>query len=224
MRPRLRHLTRRINLVSRLRRFLSSNLNTSEGNLLKRRFVYGEFTYGVENANLRFPEQGVLIVGKYCQIADNLQVFLGGNHRLDLISTFPFGHIFNENFNFKVQEHPVTNGNVVIGNDVWIGSGVSIMSGVKIGSGSVIAANSHVVNDVEPYAIVGGNPATKIRFRIDEELIGRTLALEWWDWCTCRINRYQEFFLKKFNLNILASLEEAKIQEINHSIGCAKHN
>lgn len=54
---------------------------------------------------------------------------------------------------------------VVIGNDVWIGSRVIILAGVHIGDGSVIGAGSVVTKNVDPYSIVGGNPARIIRRR-----------------------------------------------------------
>ena len=50
-----------------------------------------------------------------------------------------------------------TNGDVIIGNDVWICENVTIMSGINIGDGAIIANNSHVVKNVDPYSIVGGN-------------------------------------------------------------------
>jgi virginiamycin A acetyltransferase len=56
-------------------------------------------------------------------------------------------------------------GNVIIGNDVWIGNNVTIMSGVTIGDGAVIANNSHVVKNIEPYTINGGNPSKLIKYR-----------------------------------------------------------
>ena len=46
-----------------------------------------------------------------------------------------------------------------VGNDVWIGNNAQIMAGVTIGDGAVIAAGALVTKDVEPYAVVGGNPA-----------------------------------------------------------------
>ena len=54
-------------------------------------------------------------------------------------------------------------GNIEIGNDVWIGYNATIMAGVKIGDGAIIATNATVVSDVEPYSIVGGNPAKEIK-------------------------------------------------------------
>ena len=56
------------------------------------------------------------------------------------------------------------------------------MQGVKIGDGAIIGTNSLVTKDVEPYTIVGGNPAKEIRKRFDEETIRLLLAVKWWDW------------------------------------------
>ena len=56
------------------------------------------------------------------------------------------------------------------------------MSGVTIGDGAVIAANSHIVKDVEPYSIVGGNPAKLIRYRFTKEQIEKLLKIKWWNW------------------------------------------
>ena len=56
------------------------------------------------------------------------------------------------------------------------------MSGVTIGDGAIIANNSHVVNDVKPYSVVGGNPAKLIKYRFDEETIFKLLKIRWWDW------------------------------------------
>jgi len=70
----------------------------------------------------------------------------------------------------------------MVGNDVWIGFGATIMPGVKIGDGAIIATKSVVTKDVEPYAIVGGNPAKTIRKRFSEEKIKSLLEVKWWDW------------------------------------------
>ena len=59
--------------------------------------------------------------------------------------------------------------NTIIGNDVWIGQKAIIMAGIKIGNGSIVAAGSIVTRNVEPYSIVGGNPARLIRKRFLNE-------------------------------------------------------
>jgi acetyltransferase-like isoleucine patch superfamily enzyme len=53
-------------------------------------------------------------------------------------------------------------GDVIIGNRVWIGYGALILPGLKIGDGAVVGAGAVVTKDVEPFAIVAGNPARKI--------------------------------------------------------------
>ena len=63
---------------------------------------------------------------------------------------------------------------------MWIGENSMIMSGITIGHGAVIAANSHVVKNVDPYTIVGGNPAREIKKRFDNQTIDLLLELQWW--------------------------------------------
>jgi len=54
---------------------------------------------------------------------------------------------------------------IVIEEYAWIGSRAVILKGVTVGRGAVVAAGSVVTTDVEPFAIVGGNPARPIRKR-----------------------------------------------------------
>ena len=118
----------------------------------------GDYTYGAEQIKiLDFTNIHKVTIGKFCSIASFVRIYLDANHRTDWITTYPFGHI-NKNIFNKFSGK----GDVLIGNDVWIGEGTSIASGVKIGDGSVIASQSHVIKDVKPYSIVGGNPARVI--------------------------------------------------------------
>jgi len=54
---------------------------------------------------------------------------------------------------------------IVIEDDVWIGYGAIILSGVTIGRGTIVAAGAVVTKSVEPFSIVGGNPARVIKKR-----------------------------------------------------------
>ena len=149
---------------------------------------YGKHSYGINHIKLHWGEYAKLKIGSFCSIAHNLNVFLGGNHYINNFSTFPFGGVWPDVFTKNGNLKPPTNGDVIIGNDVWIGDSVTIMSGVKIGHGAVIAANSHVVKDVEPYSIVGGNPSKLIRKRFEDDIINFLLELNWWDWDDKKIN------------------------------------
>jgi acetyltransferase-like isoleucine patch superfamily enzyme len=144
----------------------------------------GEGTYGaVHLIKHSWNLETRVYIGKYCSIADNIHIFLGGNHNMNAVTTFPFSTDSSHDNLFGTKgAQPISNGDIEIGNDVWIGSHVSIMSGVKIGSGSVIAAFSHVVKNVLPYEVVGGNPAKHIKFRFSNEVISQLLAIEWWNW------------------------------------------
>jgi virginiamycin A acetyltransferase len=138
----------------------------------------GEYTYCPTQLTVHYENQAELSIGKFCSIGDNVQIFLGGNHRSDWLSQHPLHMIFKEENN----GHPATRGNVVIGHDVWIGKDAIIMSGVTIGNGAVIGAGSVVRRDVPAYTIVIGNPAQFLRMRFDWQVINTLQAIQWWDW------------------------------------------
>lgn len=73
-------------------------------------------------------------------------------------------------------------GGIVVGSDVWLGTNCTVVAGVTIGHGAIVAAGAIVTKDVEPYAIVAGNPARLIRKRCSDEQIRDLLAIAWWDW------------------------------------------
>lgn len=68
------------------------------------------------------------------------------------------------------------------------------MSGVTIHNGAIVGAMSHVVKDVPPYAIVGGNPARVIGYRFDEKIIQKLQAIQWWYWSEEKIEQYARYF------------------------------
>ncbi len=139
----------------------------------------GAFSYGEPIVHM-WGGDGRLVIGKYCSIGGSVSILLGGNHRMDWVTTYPFSALRPEAAH--VAGHPATNGDVVIGNDVWIGQVAVILSGVTIGDGACIAAYSVVTKDVAPYSIVGGNPARVIRARFPQDQVEALLDLAWWDW------------------------------------------
>lgn len=106
----------------------------------------------------------------------------------DEFSTFPF-KIFSKEW-ADVPLRSKFKGGTVIGNYVWIGYGAVIMPGIKIGDGAIIATCSVVTADVEPYTIVGGNPAKPIRKRFSDDVVQFLWQLKWWDWSIEKITNH----------------------------------
>ncbi len=139
------------------------------------------------------PDEGAdqLLIGSFCSIGSGAAFIMAGNqgHRNDWVSTFPFYYwMENEPAFAGATNGYQPAGDTVIGNDVWIGSEAIIMPGVGIGDGAIIGTRALVTCNVEPYTIVGGNPAKTIRKRFDDRLIGLFLEMKWWDWPDDQLN------------------------------------
>jgi chloramphenicol O-acetyltransferase type B len=142
-------------------------------------YKMGANCYGVPTVKHAHPD-AMLTIGSYCSIAKNVKIFLGGNHRTDWVSSYPFPILFAQASH--IQHHVYTNGDVTIGSDVWLCESCTILSGITIGHGAVIANGAVVTKNVAPYEIVGGNPAKHIRWRFDESTREALLKSAWWDW------------------------------------------
>jgi virginiamycin A acetyltransferase len=147
------------------------------------KYEIGDWTYG--KPRIRSWREGATFkIGRFCSIADGVTILLGGEHRVDWVTTYPVNILFGGE---RVPGLPTTKGDVVIGNDVWIGQDALILSGVQIGNGAVIAARSVVKDDVLPYSIVAGNPAQHIKFRFSKSVIDDLQDIAWWNWPLSKI-------------------------------------
>lgn len=198
---KFQNLSRRTKYRIRSLRFYTKNI------LIGDIYEIGDFTYGRPQI-ISFAERTKLKIGKFCSISANVKIFLGANHRVDWISTYPFPSLPQKwpEAN-QVAGHPASKGDVIIGNDVWIGEGAVIFSGVQIGDGSVIGGRSVVTKNVKPYTIVAGNPSKMIRKRFDDDTIEKLLTIQWWNWpvkkirnnvhliCSSKVNEFINSFL-----------------------------
>ncbi|GJQ61373.1 MAG: Vat family streptogramin A O-acetyltransferase [Melioribacteraceae bacterium] len=171
--------------------------------------IVGDYTYYDDFEDVHNFEKNVkyhfdfigdkLIIGKFCMIASGVTFIMNGaNHKNDGITAYPF-YIFGEDW---ADSAPVAGelpykGDTEVGNDVWIGTEATIMPGVKIGDGAIIASKSVVSKDVEPYTVVGGNPAKIIRKRFSQEKIDELLELEWWNWSIEKITQNLDYLTNK---------------------------
>ncbi|WZH38713.1 MAG: acyltransferase [Microbacterium enclense] len=112
---------------------------------------------------------GTVRIGADCSI--NPYAVVRGDVRLgDAVRVGAHTSIIGFNHSFEpgieVFRQPLTSRGVHIGSDVWIGSHVVVLDGVTVGDHAVLAAGAVVTKDVPRGAIVGGNPARVLRWRV----------------------------------------------------------
>lgn len=145
------------------------------------RLSIGRHAYGRPTVYIYPGDTGKVSIGSFVSIAHGVEIFLGGNHRIDWVSTFPFRFVLD--LPGALQDGiPASKGEVVIGNDVWIGKGAKLLSGVRIGDGAVVGAYSVVAREVRPYAVVVGSPAREVKRRFSDDKVDALERLAWWDW------------------------------------------
>lgn len=129
-------------------------------------------------------------VGKYAGIHYSAMFIPGGLHHADWVSTV-HSHV-EDGVWVQAPGAIYDNGPIVVGPDVFIAYEAVITSGVTIGAGAIVATRAVVLKDVEPYSIVGGNPAKHIKYRFDEPTREALLRIEWWNWSTEKVAAHAE--------------------------------
>jgi acetyltransferase-like isoleucine patch superfamily enzyme len=124
-------------------------------------------------------------VGCYVSIADGVDFHVGGNHRVDWVTTYGLREIFD--FPGAFHGNPWSSGDIVVGSGASLGRGAKIMSGITIGEGAAVAPFSVVTRDVRPYAIVVGSPAREIGRRFDDGVVESLRQIDWATWPAERI-------------------------------------
>ncbi|MGG5890607.1 CatB-related O-acetyltransferase [Falsiroseomonas sp. HC035] len=155
-----------------------------------------------------------ITIGRYCSIAAHMQLF-GVQHPTNRATTsvlcYDRHHLITEaalaDFGSlpvicEAPQKPVP----VIGNDVWIGGNVVLARGITIGDGAIIGSNSVVTKSVEPFMIVGGNPARTIRRRFSDALCEQYLRVCWWSYALPNLERLDlsrpDYFIGEIEENV----------------------
>ncbi len=140
---------------------------------------FDAYSYVVNDSDIIYAE-----IGKFCSIAAGVRINPGNHptwrasqhHFVYRAASYRLGEDEADFFGWRRRAR------VTIGHDVWIGHGAIVLAGVTIGTGAVIGAGAVVSKPVEPYTIVAGVPARRLRDRFEPAIAQALLELAWWDW------------------------------------------
>jgi putative colanic acid biosynthesis acetyltransferase WcaF len=108
--------------------------------------------------NLEMDAYSCIATGVDCYCADKIII---GAHSVISQNV----SIYTASHDIKSSQYTWISAPVVIKNQVWIAAECFIMQGVTVGEGAVVGARAAVFKDVEPWTVVGGNPAKFIKKR-----------------------------------------------------------
>lgn len=136
---------------------------------------------------LVFAHGGHIDIGEWCYVGDGTRIWSAaaieiGNrvmisHNVNIFDNLT--HPLSAELRHRHFHHIATAGHpkaidlgerrVTICDDAWIAAGATVLRGVTIGRGAVVGAGAVVTRDVEPWTVVGGNPARVLRHLSPEE-------------------------------------------------------
>jgi acetyltransferase-like isoleucine patch superfamily enzyme len=182
------------------------------------RVTIGVGTYGTPEIFTHMLDETRLHIGNYSSIGST--IMLGGGHPPDRLTTYPLRVLLGMP-GAGEDGFPAPSKDTIIGSDVYAGWRSTLLSGVNIGDGAIVGALALVTKDVEPYAIVGGNPAKLIRYRFTEEQIAALLEIRWWDWPEDKVRAAVPWLESE---DIDAFIEYARGEQVGSSSELAAHD
>jgi len=117
------------------------------------------------SAKIEFP--WLLKAGRHIAIGPRVTLFnLGGIEIGDQVIISQDAYLCGGTHDYTLPTNPLVRRKIKIGSGAWIGAGAYVGPGVTIGDGSVVGARAVVTKDIEPWAVVAGNPARVLKKRI----------------------------------------------------------
>ena len=107
-----------------------------------------------------------LELGSYVAIDDAVNLYSADKIKIcTMVAISREAFICTASHDIVKPNRPLVTAPITICDGVWIGARAIVLPGVTIGEGAVVAAGAVVTKDVEPWTVVGGNPAKFIKRR-----------------------------------------------------------
>jgi len=107
-----------------------------------------------------------LEMDEYACLASDVDCYNAATIKIGAHSTISQkSYLCSASHDITKSDIPLITKPIIIEDQVWVGADSFIGMGVTIGQGAVIGARAAVFKDVEPWTVVGGNPAKFIKKR-----------------------------------------------------------
>jgi putative colanic acid biosynthesis acetyltransferase WcaF len=99
-------------------------------------------------------------IGPYTIIYNPGKIILGNK-----VTISQYAYLCAATHDYTRKQHQLYWKDINIGDRAWVAADAFIGMGVTVGEGAVVGARAAVFKDVEPWTVVGGNPARFIKKR-----------------------------------------------------------
>lgn len=148
-------------------RWMPRSLGSSWKRLLLRLFGARISSTAVVYSSARVYYPANLTMGPYSCLASGVDCYNVAPVHIGANSTVSQGtFLCTASHDISSPMHPLITAPIIIADQAWIGAYAYIGMGVTVGQGAVVGATASVYKDVEPWTVVGGNPAKFLKKRI----------------------------------------------------------
>lgn len=124
----------------------------------------GKNSHVYSSAKIYYPSN--LVMGNNTCLASDVDCYNVAPIILeDNVTVSQGAYLCTASHDIEDSMHQLITAPIVLKDQAWIGARAFIGMGVTIGQGSVVGATASVYKDVEPWTVVGGNPAKFIKKR-----------------------------------------------------------
>ena len=117
-------------------------------------------------SSVYIPAPWNLTTGKFCCLGPYVQLHIDKTILGNKVTISQRAYLCSGSHDIDYLNKPFTSAPIVIDDYAWVAAEVFVGPGVTIGEGAVVGARAAVFKNVEPWTVVGGNPAKFIKKRI----------------------------------------------------------
>lgn len=103
-------------------------------------------------------------VGPHTKLYNPDKIRLGNK-----VAISQYAYLCTASHDITKQENPLVTAPIMIEDRAWVAADAFVGMGVTIGEGAVVGARAAVFKNIEPWTVVGGNPAKFIKRRVIEQ-------------------------------------------------------